>query len=119
GAQDPPICAQVSVGWLAYKTRPNDRYVTPLPHRVCRGPRQAGPRRLASLLFHGVQELPAGLLAAPAGLLADPAVLMVPGMPVALVAAALADGHAGLQQRPGDVGVVRRLAACHPDGGGA
>jgi hypothetical protein len=24
---DPPICALVSVGWLALKTRPNDRYV--------------------------------------------------------------------------------------------
>jgi hypothetical protein len=57
--------------------------------------------------LQGVQELAAGLLA-------DPAVLMVAGVPLALVAAALADGHAGLQQRPGDVGVVGRLAACHP-----
>src|SRR6266536_676177 len=30
----------------------------------------------------------------------------LPGVPLALVAAALADGHAGLQQRPGDGRVV-------------
>ncbi len=40
-------------------------------------------------------------------------------MPLALVAAALAAGHAGLQQRLGDVGVVLRLAAGDPGGGGA
>ena len=51
------------------------------------------------VLFQGVQELAAGLLAAPAGLLADPAVLVVPGMALALVAAAGADGHAGPQDR--------------------
>src|SRR6266852_7283486 len=86
-----------------------------------RGPRQAeaGPSWSAGLLFDGVEEFPAGLLTAPARLFADPAVLMMPGVPLALVAAALADSHAGLQQRRGDGGVVRRLAACHPFGGGA
>jgi hypothetical protein len=64
----------------------------------------------AGLLPHGTQEFLAGLLAASAGLLADPAVLVHPGMPLALVAAAPADGYAGLQQRPGDV-VVLGLAA--------
>jgi hypothetical protein len=77
------------------------------------------PAPAAGLLFQGGQELAAGLLAAPAGLPADPAVLVHPGVPLALVAAAFADGHAGLQQRPGDVGVVGRLSACHSDGGGA
>ena len=62
-------------------------------------------RRDNGLLFQGVQELPAGLLAAPAGLGADLAVRHV-GMPLALVTAALADRHAGLQQRLGDIGVV-------------
>ncbi len=71
------------------------------------------------LLFHGGQELPAGLLAAPAGLGAHPAVLVQPGMALALVAAALAGGHAGLQQRPGDACVGLGLAAGDPDGGGA
>jgi hypothetical protein len=42
---------------------------------------------MAGLLSDGVQELPAGLLAAPAGLGADPAVLVHPGMPLALIAA--------------------------------
>jgi len=48
------------------------------------------------LLFQGAQKLPAGLLAASAGLFADPAVLMVVGVTFALVAAALAGGHACL-----------------------
>jgi hypothetical protein len=65
---------------------------------------------MAGLLLDGVQELPAGLFAAPAGLGADPAVLVHPGMPLAFVAAAPADGHAGLQQRPGDLGVTARRA---------
>src|SRR5690349_13977945 len=56
-------------------------------------------RRKAGLLFHGVQEFPAGTLAAPAGLGADPAVRVHPGVPLAFIAAALADGHAGIQQR--------------------
>lgn len=51
---------------------------------------------MAGLLFHDSQELPAGLLAASACLSADPAVLKVRGMPLALITAALADGHAGL-----------------------
>src|SRR6266852_1117805 len=71
------------------------------------------------VLLHGVQQLPAGLLAAPTGLLADPAVLVHRGMPPALVAAALADGHAGFQQRPGHAGVALRRAAHDRDGGGA
>jgi len=41
---------------------------------------------IAGLLFQGVQELPAGLLAAPAGRGADPAMLVHPGMLLALVA---------------------------------
>src|SRR5580658_8364072 len=40
-------------------------------------------------------------------------------VPLALIAAALADGHAGLQQRPGEAGVVLHLAAYDPRGGGA
>jgi hypothetical protein len=40
-------------------------------------------------------------------------------MPLALIAAALTGGHTGLQQRPGDVGVVLGLAAGHPEHGGA
>jgi hypothetical protein len=75
-------------------------------------------RRNGGLLFPGIQELPAGLLAAPAGLGADPAVRHA-GMPLALIAAALADGHAGLQQRPGEAGAVHRLACYDPHGGGA
>src|SRR6478736_8241906 len=87
-------------------------------------PRQDVPRHRTGLtvavrLFQGGQELPAGLLAAPAGLLADPAVRVHPGVPLALVAAALAAGHAGLEQGPGDAGVVDRGAAYDPDGGGA
>jgi hypothetical protein len=42
-----------------------------------------------SFLFDRVQQLPAGLLATAAGFGAHPAVLMHPGMPFALVAAAL------------------------------
>jgi hypothetical protein len=49
------------------------------------------PAGMAGRLFRDVQELAAGLLA-------HPAVLMVVGMPLALVAVALAAGHAGLQQ---------------------
>src|SRR6516165_862369 len=44
---------------------------------------------------------------------------MVARMPSAFVAAAGADGHASLQQRPGDAGLVGGLAAYHPEGGGA
>jgi hypothetical protein len=73
---------------------------------------------MVGLLFRGVQEIAAGLLAAPAGLGADPAVRHV-GVAHALIAAAPADGHAGLQQRPGDSGVVVRQAADDPRGGGA
>src|SRR5512132_513110 len=75
-------------------------------------------RRCAGRLLQGRQELPAGSLAAPAGLGADAAVLVHMGMPLALVAAALAAGHAGLQQGPGDAGVVGRRAADDTDGGG-
>src|SRR5260370_30430886 len=83
------------------------------------GSRTARQPPVAGLLFQGVQELAAGMLAGPAGPGADPAVLMVLGMPLALIPAALADGHAGFQQRPGDAGLVVRLAAYHPNGGGA
>ncbi len=41
------------------------------------------------------------------------------GMPLALVAAAFANGHTGLQKWPGDAGGVLGLAACDPDGGSA
>ena len=74
-------------------------------------------RPVARLLFRGVQEIAAGLLAAPAGFGADPAVRHV-GVPLALIAAALADGRAGLQQRPGGTGVVFGQAADDPGGGG-
>jgi hypothetical protein len=69
---------------------------------------------IAGLLFRGVQELPAGLLAAPAGRGADPAMLVHPGMLLALVAAALTDRLAGLQQRLGDIGIVAGRAAGDP-----
>ena len=71
------------------------------------------------LLLQRPQKLPAGLLTPSAGLLANAAVLMVVGMPRAFVAAALADGHASLQQRPGDAGVAGRLASHDPESGGA
>src|SRR5712692_6834851 len=69
--------------------------------------------------FHGGQELTAGPLAAPAGLSAYSAVIVHSGMPLALVAAALAGGHAGLQERLGDVGVVLGLAADDSDSSAA
>jgi hypothetical protein len=40
------------------------------------------------------------------------------GVPLALIAAAPADGQAGLQQRPDDVGVPFGRAADDPDSGG-
>ena len=58
---------------------------------------------IARPLFHGVQELPADLLAATAGLSADPAVLVHLGMPLALVTAALACGRARFKQRLRDL----------------
>src|SRR5579859_4283622 len=83
-------------------------------------PARIVPRlRAVNPLIHAVQELPAGSLAAPAGLLAHPAVRVHLGMPLALVAAALADSHAGLQQRPGDLGVIARRSADDRAGGGA
>src|SRR6266567_5960255 len=92
-----------------------DRYVIPFPRRVC--PRsaaaEAGPSWSAGLLFDGVEESPAGLLTAPARLFADPAVLMMLGVPLALVAAALADSHAGRRQRPGDVAAPRTKMSPH------
>ena len=72
---------------------------------------------MGGLLSDSGQEVPAGPLAASAGLSADPAVLMVLGMPLALVAAALADRYAGLQQWLGDIGVVLRPAGGNPDDG--
>jgi hypothetical protein len=78
-----------------------------------------GRPRNGLFLSEGIEELAAGLLAASEGLLADPAVLVMPRMPLILVAAALAAGHACFWQRPGAVGVVVRLAADHPGGGGA
>ena len=69
--------------------------------------------------MQGIQELLAGLLAVPTGLRADPAMLVHPGVPLALLAAALADRHARLQQRHSDIGVVTGRAAGNPGGGGA
>src|SRR5215208_7841870 len=68
----------------------------------------------ASWLLHRGQQVVAGLLAATAGLGAEPAVLVHPGMPLAFVPAALADGHTRLEHRPGHVGVVLGLTADHP-----
>ena len=69
-------------------------------------------------LFPGVQQFPAGAIATAAGLRADPAMRHM-GMPLALIAAALADGRAGPQQQPGGAGVKLRRAAEDPGGGGA
>src|ERR1700730_11622053 len=69
--------------------------------------------------FHGGEELTAGALAAPGGLGAHAAMLVHPCMLLGLVAAALAGGHASLQERPGDVGVALRLAADDPDSSAA
>ncbi len=74
---------------------------------------------LTGVLLQGIQQVLAGAFAAAAGLLADPAVLVVPGVPPAFIAAALADGHAGLQQRPGSAGIVFGQAAEDSGGGGA
>src|SRR5260370_382819 len=71
------------------------------------------------VLFQGVQPVLAGAFAAAGGLLADPAVLVVRGVPPAFIAAALADGHAGLQERPGGAGVVFGQAAEDCGGGAA
>src|SRR5712692_11013483 len=68
---------------------------------------------------HGGEELTAGPLAAPAGLGAHSAVLVHPGLLLALAAAALAGGHAALQERRGDVGVVLGLAADDSDSSAA
>ena len=47
-----------------------------------------------------------------------PAIFMELDMVLALVAAALAGGRAGLEERPGDVGVILGLAAHDPDSRG-
>jgi hypothetical protein len=70
-------------------------------------------------LFHRVQELKTGLLAATARFGAYSAVIVPPGMSLALVPATPADGNASLQQQLDHVGVVASLAACDPAGGGA
>src|ERR1700730_8423897 len=73
------------------------------------------------VLFHsgravyGGQEVTTGPLAAPAGLGAHSAVLVHAGMMLALVAAALAAGHARLQERLDDVGVPLGRATYDPD----
>src|SRR6184192_2390441 len=59
-----------------------------------------------SFLFDRVQQLPAGLLATAAGLGAHPAVLMHPGIPFALVAAALTYRRANPKERLGNHGVA-------------
>src|SRR5215472_9266569 len=73
-------------------------------------------REWNGLLAHGVQERPRGVLAAPARLCADPAVLAHLRVPLALLATAFANGHAGLEQGPRDAGVTLGLATCDPDG---
>jgi hypothetical protein len=70
-------------------------------------------------LSHCAQKLPAGLFAAAARLLANLAVGMHHRVTPALVAATLTAGDAGLNRRPGDVGVVLCLAAQHGCRGGA
>src|ERR1700686_4229752 len=65
--------------------------------------------------FYGGQELAAGPLAAPTGLGADSAMRVHPGMMLALVAAALAAGHARLQERLDEIGVPLGRAANDPD----
>ena len=67
-----------------------------------------------SFLFDRVQQLPAGPLATAASLGAHPAVLMHPGMPFALVAAALTYRRANPEERLGNYGVVVRLATLGP-----
>src|ERR1700746_465620 len=89
--------------------------------RTCRGVRGddgvraagAPPHRLSAMagrLMPGVQQVPAGPVAAAAGLRADPAMRHV-GMPLALIAAALADGRAGPHQQPGGAEVTPCRAA--------
>src|SRR3954452_14234192 len=63
------------------------------------------------------EQLPAGGLAATAGLGTDPAVLVHRRVLSALVAACLAGGGAGLEHRPGQVGVVAGVPGQHPEGG--
>ena len=65
--------------------------------------------------FDGGKELMAGPLATPAGLGAHPAVLVLLSVPLALIAAVLADSDAGLQQRLSDVRVVFRRSTDGPD----
>jgi len=74
---------------------------------------------MPAMLFQGIQELPAGLLAASARLRADPAMRVHLRVPLALVAAALADRHACLKQRLGDVGGVVCRTASDLGGDGA
>ena len=65
----------------------------------------------AQLAYLIASAAPAGLLATAAGLGAHPAVLMHPGMPFALVAAALTYRRAIPKERLDNYGVVLRLAA--------
>lgn len=92
-----------------------------VPPRPGRPPRSTDPRgrrrpQRADFLAHGVQEVPAGMFAVSAGLGADPAVLVHRGVSLALVTAALADGHTGLKLRPDDLGVPHGRAAQDPGG---
>src|SRR3546814_17182921 len=65
------------------------------------------------------EEVTAGLLAAAADFGADAAVLVHVSMALALVAARLAGGRAGLQERPGHVGVVPGVSRQRVPGGHA
>src|SRR5256885_14804468 len=78
----------------------------------------AGPpvsfRRFTSASAEGGDQLLACLLATSARLRADPAVLVHLGVPLALVSAGPAGGHAGLEHSAGKVGVVAGMPGQHP-----
>jgi hypothetical protein len=71
-------------------------------------------RRFMSASAEGGDHLLAGLLTTSARLCADPAVFVHPGVPLALVGAGPAGGHAGLEHGAGEVGVVAGVPGQHP-----
>ena len=68
-------------------------------------------------LLHRCEQRVARLLAAAAGFGADPAVLVVMGMPLALISTGTARCGAGLDGRTEDAEIELRLARHHPAGG--
>ena len=70
-----------------------------------------------SLSRHGGEDVVACLLAAAAGLGADTAVLVVGGMPLALITAQMARLRAGLKGGPRHLGLEGRLAGEYLPGG--